>query len=257
MVLLVSLLVAVSSLVGLLNGNSYENDVLRNAFLPNDVVNLFIGVPMLIACNYWFLLLPGALAYHIYSSLTYVIALSSYRCPLFFLQLVVLAASAVSAPKAYNRAIKLLYIDKHQMQKNHSGSIHYGGFILMLWGLLFSLRAIMVLRDLDSIDDAELAVSIADVFIGPTWVIAGYELFQHANILLGINILFQASALFYALVAVLMLKPVLALKETENTFAQTDVVVVSTMGLSVLIPFSQIFSALLNDERKVNNKRMQ
>ena len=78
--LLAGLLMACTSLAGLFyQGRLYPNDELRRAFVPNDVVNLVVGLPILLG-SMWLtrrgalaglLLWPGCLLYVLYKSPMY------------------------------------------------------------------------------------------------------------------------------------------------------------------------------------------
>lgn len=80
--LVIALLMAGASLAGALyQGSLYPNDELRRSFVPNDVANLFIGLPILLG-SVWLtrrgallglLLWPGSLLYVVYNYIAKVI----------------------------------------------------------------------------------------------------------------------------------------------------------------------------------------
>ena len=98
--LLIAILMAAASVAGLLYpANLYPADELRQSFLPTDLVNLLIGLPILLG-SMWLarrgrliglLLWPGALFYVLYNYLVYVFAMPLNVAFLLHLTLVTLS----------------------------------------------------------------------------------------------------------------------------------------------------------------------
>ena len=101
---MVAILMSIVSLAGIFFQSAiYPTTKLRQSFVPNDVVNLFIGLPILLG-SIWLtrngkllglLFLPGALFYVVYNYVAYVIAMPINLMPLAYLVLVVLSAYAM------------------------------------------------------------------------------------------------------------------------------------------------------------------
>jgi hypothetical protein len=239
--LLIVILLAAASVSGLLYRTViYPTDELIRAFVANDVVNLFIGLPILLGTMWlarrgqligllgW----PGALFFVLYNELIYVFAM-----PLgvaFSLHLALLTLSV------YTLIGLLASIDRKAVAQRLSGAVpaRLAGGILAGLGLLFLLQAIAaIITALNSqtpIPETELALHIADLMISPAWVIGGLLLWRRRDFgyVTGLGLLFQASMLFIGLVIFLLVQPFL----TAAPFALVDVVVVSAMGLIGFIP---------------------
>jgi 4-hydroxybenzoate polyprenyltransferase len=82
--LAVAVLMVMASLAGLLFSQAlYQSEDLRQAFVPNDVINLLIGLPILLGSMalarrgslmgllFW----PGALLYTLYNYIAYAVAM--------------------------------------------------------------------------------------------------------------------------------------------------------------------------------------
>mmetsp|Transcript_15802 Transcript_15802/g.39278 ORF Transcript_15802/g.39278 Transcript_15802/m.39278 type:complete len:289 (+) Transcript_15802:193-1059(+) len=263
-------LVATSSVIGLLQiadiTHSYPTDDLKQAFLPNDVVNLILGVPMLLVSAFDSYLLPGALLYQVYSALTYVLALKDTQLgAVFFLQCTILIGCCLCLPDAYSAAVKKAAVHRHhdstipkKDEKNKSFIVtsstaeKTGGGFLLLWGFLFVSRSLY--RLLISIEgesyasqtSSERATDIADIIIGVAWIFGSFQLVRYSNIALGQALLFQGSMLFMALIMVLAIKPFIV---SDETFQIADIAVVGSMGMSVFIPFYIINQGLRDADR--------
>ena len=243
---MLAILVVISAVIGL-QEECYPNESLRTAFVPNDVVNLVFGAPLIIAATHEKLLLPGVLAYHIYSSLTYIIALIQNPCWVLVAHSAVVFVCFNSLRKSFEGEFEkfgLLLEQDYEIK----APARYGGVALMFWGFLFVARAIgmmLFVGSPTSAMDTDSAICIADIVIGAVWVVAGSKLYQHKHLALGIALLFQGSALFSALVLILFIRPLL-LEEIE--FAPIDVLVVSAMGLTVIFPFLKFYETRHNQK---------
>ena len=239
---LIALLMAIASAVGLLYPTIiYPAEELSRAFVPNDIVNLVVGLPILLVSLglalrgklVGLLCWPGALLFVIYTYTGYTFALPlSWAFPLYL----VLAVASV-----YTLVGLVASIDGKAVQQRLTGAVpeKVTGGILAGLGLLFLLRVMGVivgaLINETVIADADLGVNIADFFVAPSLVIGGILLWQRKELgyVTGLGLLFQTSMLFIGLIGFMLLQPLL----TTEPFAITDVIVVFVMGLVCFIPF--------------------
>jgi hypothetical protein len=251
--LAVALLMAMASVAGLLvPARLYPTEELRQSFMPNDVVNLFIGLPILIG-SMWLarrgrllglLFWPGALFYVLYNYVVYVFGL-----PLnvgFLLSLVLLTLSA------YTTIGLVASIEGQAVQQQLIGAVpeRIAGGVLTGLGVVFSLRVIgalvQALAGQAPIGEAERALHVADLVIAPALIIGGVLLWRREPLgyVAGTGLLFQASMLFIGLIAVLLLQPLL----TAAPFLPVDIIVVFAMGLVCFIPLALFLRAVASKE---------
>lgn len=241
--LLIAILMAVVSIVGLRYRTLiYPTDELMWTFVPNDVINLFVGLPLLLGSMWlvWrsklvgLLCWVGALFFVFYNYIAYVFAM-----PLNWAFLLHLFLTTLSV---YVFIGLIAGIDGKVVQKRLTGAVpeKLAGGVLVGLGLLFFLRVIgVVINTLTSgapLARTELAVSISDFLITPAWIIVGILLWRRKEpgYVAGLGMLFQGSLLFIALITFLLLQPFL----TNAPFAIADIVVIFAMGLICFIPFS-------------------
>lgn len=220
----------------------YPTEELARTFIPNDVVNLAVGLPILLGSMWltwrgkWIGLLcwPGALFFVTYNYIAYV-----FTVPLnwaFVLHLLLVAMSV------YTLITLLASMDGNLVQQQLVDKVpeRFAGGVLTGLGVLFLFRVIGVLVGSlsggDALAETELAVNIADFLTVPAWIIGGILLWRRQTFgyVTGLGLLFQGSMLFIALIAFLLLQPVL----TNAPFALTDVIVIFVMGLVCFIPFA-------------------
>ncbi len=247
---LIALLMVIVSLAGILyRSRIYSDETLLNAFLPNDVVNLVFGLPALLGCMFLarrghligLLCWPGALLFVLYNYIAYVFALPLNMLFLLHLSLVMLSLYAL-----FYLLVNLdtVLIAGH-LQDTFPQKLTAG--VLIALGSLFFVRVIAVviqsINGNDSLSTAELAVNVADFLITPAWVISGVQLWRRQawGFSSAPAMLFQAGLLFLALVAFLLLQPLL----TGAPFAATDVIVISSMGLICWVPFGLLLRGML------------
>lgn len=239
----VAVLLAAASVAGLVfRASVYPADEFVRSFVPNDVVNLVIGLPILLG-SMWLarsgrliglLCWPGALFFVLYNYIGYVFALPLTAA--FLLHLALVASSA------YTLIGLVAAIDGDAVRGRLAGAVpeRLAGGILAVLGLLFFLRVIGVIAGAlageAAVAEAERAVQTADFLTTPAWIIGGILLWrrQELGYAAGLGLLFQASMLFIALIAFLLLQPLL----TTAPFALTDVLVIFVMGLICFIPFA-------------------
>lgn len=239
---LIAILMTTVSVAGLLYRTTlYPTEELCRAFVSNDVVNLFVGLPILLGSMWltWrgklvgLLCWSGALFYVLYNYIVYAFALSPNWAFLFYLALVTLST--------YLLISLVASIDGKVVHQQLTGAVpeRLAGGILVSLGLLFFLRAIGVivnaLANGTLMTETELATNISDFFVTPAWVIGGILLWRRKELgyVAGLGLLFQASILFIALIIFLLLQPFL----TAAPFAIADVIIIFVMGLICFIPF--------------------
>ena len=239
---IIAILMVAASVTGLVRRTViYPTDDLLQSFVSNDVVNLFIGLPILL-CSMWLtwrgkliglLFWPGALFFALYNYMIYVFAMP--------LNVAFLLHLALVTTSVYTLVGLVASIDGKAVRQRLTGAVpeRFAGGVLAVLGLLFFLRAIGVLVNAlasqTPIAETELALNASDFLIAPAWVIGGVLLWRRKELgyVTGLGLLFQASMLFIGLIVFLLLQPFL----TAAPFALVDVVVIFTMGLICFIPF--------------------
>lgn len=239
---LIAILMTIASLAGLIaRATIYPTEELIRSFVPNDVVNLFIGLPILLG-SMWLnwrgkligpLFWMGALFFVFYNYTAYVFAMPlNWAFPLHLVLMVL---------SLYTLAGLVASIDGKAIQKRLTGTIpeKFSGGVLAGLGILFLLRGIVVTASAISsgafLPGTELAVNISDLLTTPAWIIGGILLWQRKEFgyVTGLGLLFQGSMLFIALIIFMLLQPLL----TSAPFAVVDIVVIFVMGLICFIPF--------------------
>ena len=241
--LIIAILMAAASVAGLMwRSIIYPTDELLRAFMSNDVVNLFIGLPILLG-SMWLarrgrliglLCWPGALLFVLYNYIVYVFAMPLNVAFVSHLVLVTLSVYTIIGLVAS--------IDGKATRQRLTGAVpvRTAGGILAGLGLLFFLRVIAVmvnaLASQALIAETELAISVSDFVIMPAWVIGGVLLWRREALgyVAGLGLLFQGCMLFIGLICFMLLQPLL----TGAPFIPVDVAVVSIMGLVTFVPFA-------------------
>jgi hypothetical protein len=247
--LAVAILMVVASLAGLLFPQVlYQTENLSGAFIPNDVVNFLIGLPILLGSMaltrlrklvgllFW----PGALLYSLYNYIAYAVAMPMTVQFVGYLALVILCT--------YTIFLLVTSMDALAIQERLAGEVleRFGGGVLVGLGVLFFImRAGIIVQAItgQGQNEAEAAVAIADLFIMPALVIGGLLLWQRKPLgyVSGAGLLFQASMLFVGLLAVFILQPFL----TAQSFSLVDFGVVFAMGLVCFIPFGLFLRGIM------------
>lgn len=252
--LIIALLMTIASVAGILYPTIiYPLEDMREAFIPNDVVNLIIGVPILLI-SLWLtwrgkliglLFWPGALFYVFYTYIVYLLSMPLNAVFMFDLTLVTLSA--------YTMIGLVACIDGKVVQNWLSGAVpeRASGAILAGLAILFLIRASVVMVNAilsqTTIMATEIALNAADFLIAPAWVIGGIWLWRRKALgyVTGLGLLYQASMLFIGLIFVLILQPLI----TPAQFMLSDVLVVFVMGLVCFIPFILFVRGVLSKPR--------
>jgi len=240
--LLTGLLMAGVSLGGLLfPGDLYPTAELHSTYVPNDVVNLFIGLPVLLA-SMWLtrretlvglLFWPGALLYVLYNYIAYVFGMPFSTISFIYIAIVLLSA--------YVLFDLLRSIDQQSVQARLSGAVpvKLTGWVLILFGVFFFFRAVVMivqpLTQQTTLPVSEVGVLIADLVLSTFWFAGGFLMLRRMPLgyVSGLGLLFSGSMLFIGLIIFLLLQPVLI----GASFQLVDVLVVLAMGMICFIPF--------------------
>jgi membrane protein implicated in regulation of membrane protease activity len=254
--LAVALLMTGVSLAGLLSQRGlYPTEELRRSFVSNDVVNLFIGLPILLG-SMWLtrrgrlvglLFWPGALFYVTYNYIAYAVAVSFTLQFVAYLVLVLLSV--------YVMFRLLSSMDTTVIQQKLLGAVpeRFAGGVLVGLSSLFFLRAVgqvvNALTGQSALSEPELGVLVADLLIMPACVVGGVLLWrqQAFGYVTGVGLLFQASMLFIGLLVFFILQPFL----TASPFPVDDFVVVFVMGLVCFVPFGLSVRGVLSSDSRV------
>jgi len=249
--LITAILMIAASIGGLLFPSTfYPTDELRESFMANDVVNLLVGLPVLLA-SMWLtrhgrlvglLFWPGALLYTLYNYLVYLFGMPFSWIAIAYLALVLLSTYAMVA--------LLKSIDQKSVQEQLTGAVPVktSGWVLLLFGIAFFLRAIGILvktgTDQSMLPVSEIGLLIADLAISTLWIAGGAFLLRRKSLgyVSGLGLLFAGSALFIALIVFLLLQPVL----TDAPFVLSNVIVVFIMGMVCFIPTGLFMRGVLS-----------
>jgi hypothetical protein len=253
--LIIVLLMTASSIAGLIYQTTiYPSDELRQTFLPNDVVNLAIGVPILLI-SMWLtrrgkliglLFWPGALFYVFYNYIAYVFGMP--------FNIVLPLNLALATLSVYTTIGLIASTDGNAIKDALNGKVseRFGGGVVAGFGILFAIRVFVVmvgaLTSQAPIAATEFPVLIADFMVSPAFIIGGVLLWQRRVLgyLSGLGLLFQASMLFIGLIIFMLIQPLL----TTASFPLFDMVVVAVMGLICFIPFGRFVRGVLATEKK-------
>ncbi len=232
---------------------TYPTVELLENFLPNDVLMLGIGLPMLLvsmvlACRrklIGLLLWQGALIFVLYNYLIYVLAMP--------LNIVFLLHLGLAMLSTYTLIALIASIDATAVGSRLAGVVpeRLSGGILAGLGFLFLLRALAMLIGGLGVSEpmagTELALNSADFLITPTWVLGGILLWRRKPLgyVTGLGLLFQASMLFIGLIVFMLVQPFL----TEVPFPVFDVIVVFVMGLICFVPFGLYLRGVLSTRK--------
>lgn len=238
-----------ASLGGLLFSSTfYPTDELLRTFLANDLINLLIGLPVLLA-SIWLtkrgkliglLSCPGAFLYIIYNYLAYLFGMPFGWITILYLLLVTLSVWAIVALSRN--------IDANSVKEKLTGAVpvKISGWVLLLFGIAFFFRAIGVLAQtgIDQIPVSEVGVLVADVVISTLWIVGGILLLRQKSLgyVSGLGLLITGSELFIGLILFLLLQPIF----TDVPLALVDVIVVFIMGMVCFIPTGLFMRGVLS-----------
>lgn len=241
--LILAAVMAGVSLFGLLLPSiTYPSQELVETFIPNDVVNLFIGLPVLLF-SLWLafrgallglLLWPGALFFIVYSFLIYIFSIPPNM--VFFGYLILVMGSI------YSIVVLLPKMDAESIYGKLESFVpaKTSGIIITFFGCLFAIRAIGILIGPAfggmTLAVTEIGLNISDLIITPVWITGGVLLIKRKKMgyLVGLGILYQATMLMIGLLAYMGLYSLM----TDQPFDLTDFIIVLVLSLIFVIPFA-------------------
>ena len=239
--LLIAILTVFTSLTSIIfKARVYPSEELLQSFLPNDIVNLLIGLPILLG-SMWLarrgsliglLFWPGAILFGLYNYLIYLFGMPFGAMYPFHLVLVTLSI--------YTLIGLVASIDSTAVKQRLAGRVpeRLAGGVLIVAGAAFGLMALIAIEIAELSDTnlpkSELALSTSDFIVSVAWIIGGVLLWrrQPLGYVGGTGLLFNLSMLFVGLLAVLLLQPLL----TDAPFNATDVIAVFIMTAISFIP---------------------
>lgn len=220
----------------------YPGEELSVVFVPNDFVNLFLGVPILIASYILcirqkligLLLYPGALFYITYIYVSYLLGLPFNVLFIPYMLLVILSIYTIIG--------LVLKIDSDQVHTILEGHvpIRATGYILFVIACLIIIYQVFQIIHShvgqEEVDQLAMAQWIVDlVLAAPPLLIISYQMIRRKNLgyLLGISLLLLLGTLFLGLTPLL----IVTAKLTGNAGNVTDILIVSGSSMICMIPF--------------------
>ena len=257
--LLLAAVMAGVSLIGLLSpAIIYPSQELVETFIPNDVVNLFIGLPVLLV-SLWLafrgtllglLLWPGALFYVVYSFLIYILSVPPNMVYIGYLILVM--------GGIYSLVVLLPKMDTESIHRKLESVVpaRTSGIIITVFGCIFAIRAISVLIGPvfggKPLAVTEIGLNVSDLIITPAWVAGGVLLIKRkkSGYLVGLGILYQATMLMIGLLAYMGLYSLM----TDRPSDLTDFIIVLVLSLIFVIPFALFVRGAIIVQRRIIEK---
>lgn len=248
--LLIVGLTAVAAITGIFFPHMiYPSEALKQSFFTNDIVTLFIGLPILLL-SMWLthrgkliglLFWPGAIFYGLYNYTIYLI--SSPLTIMYPLYLIIVTLSI------YTIIGLVASIQGEPVQQQLTSHVpeKLSGVLLIGFGVLFGIRAIVMMVtaaiNQTPLPAPELGLLVTDFIAGAAWVIGGILLWRrHAlGYVTGVGLLFSISMLFVGLIAILLLQPFV----TGDPLLIIDILVVLAMSLICFVPFGLFFRGVI------------
>lgn len=239
---LIALCTAIAAIAGILYPDQiYPTTEARQAFIANDVVTLFIGLPILII-SMWLtykgkliglLFWPGAIFYGLYNYIIYLFgAPLTIMYPLYLIIVTLSTYIAIGLIASVQPEPVKQKLTGHVPEKLSSGP-------LIGLGLVFGVRALIILAtaaiNQTTLPGPELGLLAADFIACTAWIIGGILLWQRQALgyVTGTSLLFSASMLFVGVIAVLLLQPIVS----GGPLMVVDILVLLLMGLICFVPF--------------------
>jgi hypothetical protein len=247
---IIAFLVVLVSIFGILfKDNIYPTENLIQSFIPNDIINLTIGIPFLII-SLWLikrgkiiglLCWPGAIFYFLYVYFPYLLGIPFNTL---FLPYLIIFSLCI-----YTLIGIVASLDQNGIKEKISGKVPYkvSGFILIALSLIIILRQVaLIINALNNnidVSQQELAVWIDDFTIGvPAMLISGYSLFKNKPLgyATGAGLFIAYSLLSLGLLPFLAIQSYLA--NTEIDFF--GIIILLIMASICLVPFGYFVKAL-------------
>ena len=240
--LIIVLLTAIAALGGIFYTDTiYPTEELGQSFVANDVVTLFLGLPILLI-SMWLtrrgklvglLFWPGAIFYGLYNYTIYLFGAPLTVMYPFYLAIVTLSI--------YTTIGLVASIAPAPVKQRIEGHVPVKGTAVPLigLGLLFILRALGLMGDAiangTALSGPELGLLVADFIACAAWIIGGVMLWrqQALGFVTSTGLLFSTSMLFVGVIAVLLLQPLIS----GGALPIVDIAVLFIMGLICFVPF--------------------
>ncbi len=239
---LIVILTATTAIAGMLYADTiYPTEELEQSFMANDVVTLFLGLPLLLL-SMWLthrgqlvglLFWPGAIFYGLYNYTIYLFAIPlTIMYPVYLLIVTVSIYTTIGLVAAIDGKVV-----KQRIQ--NSVPLKIAAAPLIGFGCLFMLRTIGVMGNAIStqtnLSGTEFGLLVADFIACAGWIIGGILLWrrQPLGYVGGVGLLFSTSMLFVGVIAVLLLQPIIS----GGALLVIDIVVLLIMGLICFVPF--------------------
>ena len=223
------------SVIGItLSDQIYPTKELMDSFVTNDIINLVIGIPLIIASLYFALHdkkigFPGLIAFILlvnYTAISYGIAIHSIYAIVMSSITFILGFATFAITVNYGTLEELQYSKPFKHPLIHS-------IILIAFGFLFIIRAIISFFDA-SLSDSALGVCVADIVISLYWLFAAYRTItkETCGASYSVASYLHGGIMFVGLIFYMLIQPLL----TDNPFVLTDFVVILFMSLILIIP---------------------
>ena len=237
----ICLLFVANSVVNLIwKDTIYPIPDLYNSFLPNDYINLFFCVPILVvslimvrrAKNIGFIGWAGSLMFVLYNEIAYLFAVRNVYSQISNGGIALLGLVALITLIRSLDCQKLI-TDASPVRRHKA----YGA-VLIIMGLVFVMRAavniISVTVGSVSLPLSETGVNIADIIICLFWVVSGILMVKKSTYgyVMGFISYFHGALLFIALIIFMAVQPAVC----GTDFIATDFLVIAIMSLTFLIP---------------------
>lgn len=247
----VGILMTGLSIIGLGFANRlYPTEEFIQSFMTNDIINLIVGAPVLIATILLvrsgkitgLLLLPGSMLYVIYNSLAYVFGRPFDLYSVGHLVLVLICA--------YGIFYVLSSLAHEEIHDKLFAAIpaKFSGWVLTGFGVLFFFRAVGMfassLVQSTAIPVSEVGVLVADMILSVLLVAGGVMLLRKKDMgtAVGLGLLYATSMLFVGLIVLLIIQAVM----NGSGFPVVDILVVALMGTVCFIPFIRYLRVCAN-----------
>ena len=253
-----ALLMTVLSVLGLLFPDTvYPDNILKEQYLANDVVNLLVGLPLFFAAWLWkeqllgALLLPGYLIYTLYNYIAYFVGRPWDWIAMIGLVVATLCSAAlVSFCKAMNHTTV-----KKALQGRVLEAI--SGWILFTFGLLsMSLAMTTIISSIQNeYARGKIAVAVSDLVVSVGAMVGGTMLVRSKALgySMGLGLLVATSFLFIGLVVFFFVAPLVS----DRSFDWTEVVIVLGIGLFCFIPAGIFCRGVIDSTLVTEQKTLQ
>lgn len=240
--LLIVVLTGIAAIAGIMFADKiYPTTEVGQSFLTNDIVTLFIGLPILLI-SMWLthrgkliglLFWPGAIFYGLYNYTIYLISSPlTIMYPLYLIIVTLSIYTIIGLVASIQGEPVRQQLTDHVSEKLSSAP-------LIGFGILFGIRAIVMMVtaaiNQTPLPAPELGLLVADFIACAAWVIGGIMLWRRQSLgyVTGMGLLFCASMLFVGVIAILLLQPIIS----GGPLPVMDIIVLAIMSLICFIPF--------------------